>query len=193
MLACSFGLSFTAFGIVSALVSTITFVIQNIISKELFRDRKLDKLNMMLYSSSIAFILMTPIWYSIEGYYLTLPSTKDTLTKKEEDSQMMMLIFLFAMNGLSHFLQNVFAFSVLHLVSPVTYSIASLLKRIFVIVASIIWFKQAVTVTQGCGIVLTMFGLALYQRSRLFGGSEREFGGSKDRRYGYEKKLLYIL
>ena len=48
---------------------------------------------------------------------------------------------------------------VLALVSPVTYSIAGLCKRIFVIVVAIIWFGQKVSFLQCTGIVLTFVGL----------------------------------
>jgi solute carrier family 35 protein E1 len=48
---------------------------------------------------------------------------------------------------------------VLALVSPVTYSIAGLCKRIFVIVVAIVWFGQKVSFLQCTGIVLTFVGL----------------------------------
>lgn len=50
--------------------------------------------------------------------------------------------------------------------SPVTYSIASLVKRIFVIVMSIIWFGQVVSFAQWIGILLTFVGLWMYQSAK---------------------------
>ncbi|KAJ3393956.1 suppressor of loss of ypt1 [Lobulomyces angularis] len=60
-----------------------------------------------------------------------------------------------------------FAFTILSLVSPVTYSIASLVKRIFVITASIIWFGDSVSKLQGFGIFLTFLGLWMYDQARM--------------------------
>ena len=71
----------------------------------------------------------------------------------------------FLFNGTFHFLQNIMAFILLSLVSPVTYSVASLVKRIFVIVVSIVWFGNATTPLQAAGIALTFLGLYLYDRT----------------------------
>ena len=65
-----------------------------------------------------------------------------------------------------HFGQNWCAFTTLSLTSPVTYSIASLVKRIFVIVASILWFGQQVSFVQTIGILLTFIGLWMYQSAK---------------------------
>ena len=64
------------------------------------------------------------------------------------------------------FAQNILAFNVLSLVSPVTYSIASLLKRVFVIVLAILWFHQTVSALQWFGIALTFYGLWMYNDSK---------------------------
>ena len=57
------------------------------------------------------------------------------------------------------------AFVLLSLVSPVTYSVASLIKRVFVIVIAIVWFGNSTTSIQAVGIALTFFGLYLYDRT----------------------------
>ena len=59
------------------------------------------------------------------------------------------LIFIF--NGTVHFGQNIIAFSLLSVASPVAYSIAGLVKRIFVIVMSILWFGHRTTLVQAFG------------------------------------------
>ena len=137
---------------------------QNITCKQLFKSEKnqsttfkLDKLNLLFYPSSIAFISMFPFWLFSDGQTLftlqaSLPSTR--------------LVILFLLNGLSHFAQNVLAFTLLAKVSPITYSIASLFKRIFVISASIVYFKDQVNIYQGLGISLTFVGLWLYNTAR---------------------------
>jgi hypothetical protein len=51
----------------------------------------------------------------------------------------------FVFNGIFHFGQNILAFVLLSMVSPVTYSVASLIKRVFVIVMAIIWFRSPTT------------------------------------------------
>jgi solute carrier family 35 protein E1 len=71
----------------------------------------------------------------------------------------------YVFNGTFHFGQNIIAFVLLSMVSPVTYSVASLIKRVFVVVIAIIWFQNPTTKIQGLGIALTFFGLYLYDRT----------------------------
>jgi multidrug transporter EmrE-like cation transporter len=83
--------------------------------------------------------------------YYTTPTTPPTSGQTEHAQHhypTTSVLALFILNGLSHFCQNVFAFSILSLVTPVSYSIASLVKRIVVIVASILWFAQPVSSVQ---------------------------------------------
>ena len=121
---------------------------------------KLDKMNMMFYSSFFAFTLMFPLWLYSDG--LRLMQTE----KIQLDVSKSRLICYFLLNGTTHFAQSWFAFTTLSMSSPVTYSIASLVKRIFVIVLSILWFGQQVSVTQSLGIALTFVGLWTYQKAK---------------------------
>lgn len=51
--------------------------------------------------------------------------------------------------------------------SPVTYSIASLFKRVFVICFAIVWFGQSVSRLQWIGIALTIVGLWMYNSTKI--------------------------
>jgi solute carrier family 35, member E1 len=75
------------------------------------------------------------------------------------------LIYFF-LNGTVHFAQNYLAFAILSSTSPVTYSIASLVKRIAVICLAILWFNQAVHPVQAIGIGLTGIGLYMYNNAK---------------------------
>lgn len=183
MLACSGKHSFRGefFGILYALLATITFVTQNIFSKRLFNEaaiaeeqglgtqsRKLDKLNLLCYSSGLAFIITCPIWAWTEGIgilgdFLWDGSVDLTQSPNSFDHGRLTLEFIF--NGTFHFAQNILAFILLSMVSPVTYSVASLIKRVFVIIIAIFWFRSHTTNVQAAGIGLTFLGLYLYDRS----------------------------
>lgn len=173
ILACSFTYSNNIVGLSCALGSCFVFVTQNIFSKKLlFKEsklgdknpNKLDKLNVLFYSSSLSFLLMIPLWIYYDGNELFLNSNSTTI----EDTTMSTtrLIIYFILNGTMNFSQNWFAFTTLSLTSPVTYSILSLLKRIFVIVMSIVWFGQQISWTQAMGILLTFVGLYMYQKAK---------------------------
>jgi len=175
MLACSFDFRANAVGFLCALGSTLVFVSQNIFSKKLLpkdggasshtasdgADRKLDKLHLLLYSSGMAFLGMIPLWAYYDGYRFLISSEPTVRTASWST-----LVVLFTMNGTVHFLQNLLAFAILSLTSPVTYSIASLVKRIAVICMAIIWFRQPVYLVQGLGICLTFTGLYMYNLAK---------------------------
>jgi solute carrier family 35 protein E1 len=181
MLSCSAEFKGNLFGIVYAFLAAIIFVTQNIFSKRLFNEadkaeadgrhahsRKLDKLNLLCYSSGLAFLLTCPIWFWSEGIQILSDFFHDgslNLTNKPEAFDHGRLALEFIFNGTFHFGQNIIAFVLLSLVSPVTYSVASLIKRVFVVIISIIWFQNPTTSVQAVGIALTFFGLYLYDRT----------------------------
>ncbi|KAK4165053.1 triose-phosphate transporter family-domain-containing protein [Cladorrhinum sp. PSN259] len=183
MLACSSSHTFNGqfLGILYALLATIIFVTQNIFSKRLFNEaaraeaeglgaksKKLDKLNLLCYSSGMAFILTVPIWFWSEGFHILTDFLYDgsvdlTVAPNSFDHGRLTVEYIF--NGTFHFGQNILAFVLLSTVSPVTYSVASLIKRVFVITIAIIWFRSSTTRLQAVGISLTFLGLYLYDRS----------------------------
>ncbi|RIA97922.1 triose-phosphate transporter family-domain-containing protein [Glomus cerebriforme] len=170
MLACSSSTASSFIGFFFALTSTVIFVAQNIFSKKIlfnekhpgFETHKLDKLNVLFYSSLLAFGLMTPMWlyYDLLEYF----TSSSTVTYTASGWS---ILFYFWLNGTTHFAQAILALSILSMTSPVTYSIASLVKRIFVITASILWFGQKTTFIQGIGITLTFLGLYMYNNAKL--------------------------
>jgi solute carrier family 35 protein E1 len=90
------------------------------------------------------------------------------------------------MNGTVHFAQNIIAFVILSSTSPVTYSIASLIKRVAVICIAIVWFNQTVHPIQALGIVMTFTGLYMYNNAK----ADVEKGEKKMRRVEAARELM---
>jgi solute carrier family 35 protein E1 len=116
----------------------------------------------------MAFLLTGPIWLWSEGVdiigdFLWDGSVDLIQSPNSLDHGPLVLEYIF--NGTFHFGQNILAFVLLSMVSPVTYSVASLIKRVFVIIIAIIWFRSPTTRVQAVGIALTFLGLYLYDRS----------------------------
>ncbi|RMD40058.1 hypothetical protein DV735_g5081, partial [Chaetothyriales sp. CBS 134920] len=189
MMACSTDFSTNFWGLSAALIATIVFVVQNIFSKKLFtesaraeaegqtqRSRKLDKLNLLCYCSVGAFMLSAPVWLYTEGFAIIEDFWKDgavNLSEKKGALDHGELVLEFIFNGLTHFFQNILAFVLLSMMSPVSYSVASLIKRVWVIVVAVIWFRSSTTRLQLAGIVLTLIGLYLYDRTSMEDAAER--------------------
>lgn len=183
MLACSFDLRANGVGFLCALGSTIIFVSQNIYGKKLLphenddnklsgtkssNSGKMDKLNLLFYSSAMGFLLMVPIWIWIDFttqlklWFNPIYDPRSSVATQRTSG----LMFYFFCNGTVHFAQCIIALSVLSRTSPVTYSIASLIKRIAVICIAIVWFGQPVSGLQAFGMLLTFTGLYIYNQAK---------------------------
>ncbi|ABN66654.2 member of triose phosphate translocator family [Scheffersomyces stipitis CBS 6054] len=161
--------SYYVTGLVYAFVSMLIFVSQNIFAKKRLTiepekllpsnksedDEKVDKLTILFYCSLIGFTATIPVYlfselFSNEHFSLTQLTSSTFL--------------LILMNGCSHFFQSLLAFQILGMVSPINYSIANILKRIFIISISFFWESKNFSNTQQLGLVLTIFGLYCYDR-----------------------------
>lgn len=189
MLACSTDFSSNVLGIAAAFVAALVFVTQNIFSKKLFTEsdraqadglrgaKKLDKLNLLCYCSVGALIFTTPVWLYTEGFAILEDVWKDgslSLSSRKDALDHGALTMEFIFNGAFHFLQNIMAFVLLSMMSPVSYSVASLVKRVWVIVIAVIWFRSSTSNIQLFGIGLTCFGLYLYDRFSTEDPAERQ-------------------
>ena len=181
ILACSASFRGNFIGLTFAFGSAVLFVTQNIVSKKLFTEaakaeadltpiarRKPDKLNLLCYSSALAFLITLPIWAWSEGIPMVGDFLYDWSLDLEKrpgsfDHGRLTLEFLF--NGTFHFGQSLVAFVLLGMTSPVTYSVASLIKRVAVIIFAILWFGNPMTRVQAIGFGLTFGGLYLYDRT----------------------------
>lgn len=137
-------LSFNVFGFLMALLSTCIFCCQNVYSKRLFRDKELSYVMLLFYTSMASFVVMLPWWALSEAPNITY------------NASLTHLLSLYLLSAFCHWLQNVLAFAVLAAVSPLTYAIANTVKRIVVIVASILYFHNQVSLLNGSGITLVL-------------------------------------
>lgn len=207
-MACT-SLSFSAndlVGLSTALASTLIFVAQSIYSKNLIgrneasgrqeKEGKLDKVNILYYSSACSVVLMIPMALYYDGSALLFntrsavsisTSQFESIALAGASASLLYIVSMVVANGISQFFQTFLAFSVLNLVSPVTYSIASLFKRVFVICFAIIWFGQSVSRLQWAGIILTFFGLYLYNDSKASKSVQR--GEEKLRQEEKDKEM----
>jgi len=191
MLVCTFDVSGSNFlGLSCAFGSAIIFVSSNIFFKKVMpsgnqtSSHKLDKLNLLFYSSGMAFVLMIPVWLYYDfpnlmaAYYAPKHYTYLGGDDEERTAATHSVMYYFFLNGTVHFAQNIIAFIILSSTSPVTYSIASLIKRVAVICIAILWFAQPVHPVQAFGIAMAFTGLYMYNQAK----SDVEKGEHKMRR-----------
>lgn len=195
MLASTFdGSASSPVGLLCAFGSALVFVSSNIFFKKVVpsgsqaSSHRLDKVNLLFYSSGAAFVLMVPLWSftDLPRLLAALDNPTHIVHPNHGHPSIHSLSYHFIANALAHFAQNIIAFVILSSTSPVTYSIASLVKRIWVICMAILWFNQRVHPIQGAGIGLTFIGLYMYNSAT----SDVERGETKMRRVEATRDMM---
>ncbi|ORY59835.1 TPT-domain-containing protein, partial [Neocallimastix californiae] len=166
MLVCFNKSVFNILGFFCASLSCFVFASQNVFTKKVLSNykskaEKLDKFNVLFYFSLQAFILLTPWWLKVDGYNIIKNGLE--IDDSVDKNKFLLNVFI---NTVLNFFQSCFAFTLIHCVNPVTYSITGLVKRIFVILVTITLFGDSVTFVQGIGITITFVGLFLYNNAR---------------------------
>lgn len=152
-------LSFDMTGLISALIATMGFSLQNIFSKKVLKDTGIHHLRLLHLLGRLALFMFLPIWF-----YFDFSNILQHNVFVTTDYRVIALLFT---DGVLNWLQNIIAFSVLSLVTPLTYAVASASKRIFVIAASLLVLGNPVTWMNIFGMFLAIIGVLLYNRAKF--------------------------
>ena len=148
-------------GVLNALISTGSFTLQNIYSKKTMKDIDIHQLQLLEHMTLIAFLIFLPIWAVVDGRVFIFGTT-------EFDSENLYRILTFLVcAALCNVGQNIFAFCVISTVSPLSYSIANVSKRIVIITGSLLFFKDPITMTTVIGMCIAITGVFMYNKLKL--------------------------
>ena len=148
-------------GIVNALLSTCAFTLQNIYSKKVMKDIEIHQLQLLEHITIIALVVFTPVWAIVDGQ-IFLFGNPDF-----ENENLFQILILLILAALCNAGQNIFAFCVISTVSPLSYSIVNVTKRIVIISVSLLFFKDPFTLTTVLGMCIAITGVFLYYRVKL--------------------------
>jgi len=152
-------LSFTWFGFLAALSSTVCFALRGILSKQLMgksasNAKEMSPLNVFALGSLIALLFTVPVAIAVEGPALVSTHGLQLVTVHTAK--------LLALTGLSYYAYNAIAFQLLGKLDVVSHAVGNLGKRIFVIGFSVLAFHTPVTARAAIGSLMAIMGSGLY-------------------------------
>nr|GMD01161.1 phosphoenolpyruvate/phosphate translocator 2, chloroplastic-like [Ipomoea batatas] len=155
--------SFNWIGFSSAMASNLTNQSRNVFSK-IFMDKEeeaLDNINLFSVITIISFIFLTSFAILMEGARFTSSNLQYAASQgfSARDLWVRSLLAGFCF----HSYQQV-SYMILHMVSPVSHAVGNCVKRVVVIVSSVIFFQTPVSPINSLGTTIALAGVFLYSR-----------------------------
>ncbi|ONM29674.1 Phosphoenolpyruvate/phosphate translocator 3, chloroplastic [Zea mays] len=152
--------SFNWTGFWSAMASNLTNQSRNVLSKKLLAGDKdvMDDINLFSVITVLSFLLSCPLMIFAEGIKFTPGYLQSTGLNLQE------LCVRAALAGLCFHGYQKLSYLILSRVSPVTHSVANCVKRVVVIVSSVLFFSTPISPVNALGTGAALAGVFLYSR-----------------------------
>lgn len=152
--------SFNWAGFWTAMASNLTNQSRNVLSKKFMvkKEESLDNITLFSVITIMSFILLAPVAVFMEGVKFT-PSYLQSAGLNIRDVYIRSFIAALCF----HAYQQV-SYMILQRVSPVTHSVGNCVKRVVVIVTSVLFFKIPVSSINALGTGVALAGVFLYSR-----------------------------
>ncbi|XP_027917255.1 triose phosphate/phosphate translocator, non-green plastid, chloroplastic-like [Vigna unguiculata] len=152
--------SFNWVGFWSAMASNLTNQSRNVLSKKLMvnTEESIDNITLFSIITVMSFFISAPVTLLIEGVKFT-PSYLQSSGLNVNEVYIRCLLAALCF----HAYQQV-AYMILEKVSPVTHSVGNCVKRVVVIVSSVIFFRTPVSPINALGTAIALAGVFLYSR-----------------------------
>lgn len=140
--------------------------------KEHMTPPKMSATNLFATVTCISFIISIPLTVLVEGGILwdiinLNAKEKEDFNKEQSDRATLLYIVI---SGLFHYLNNEVMYLVLSNVHPITLAVGNTMKRVFIIVASVIVFSTPVSLQTAIGSSIGIGGVLLYSLMKQWYG-----------------------
>lgn len=165
-IACLKDLSFTWLGFVTALGSNAVFACRAVFSKMILTSSNISAPNLYGLVTIEAFKFALPL-VLLELFFSPAPLTSmwdDAVSAS--DGSTLALFKSIVFSGLFHYLNNEVMYLALNNVHPVTLAVGNTMKRVFIIVASVLVFQTQVSTTTAVGSTIGILGVLLYSLTK---------------------------
>jgi solute carrier family 35 protein E1 len=150
--------SFNWAGFGAAMGSNLTFQSRNVLSKKFMGKTTLDNINLFSVITIMSSVLLLPFMLYLEGFNYT-PAK---ISAMGLDPHFILSRALFA--GVCFHMYQQVSYMILQKVSPVTHSIGNCVKRVVVIVSSVIVFQTPVSMLNAVGTAIALSGVFMYSQ-----------------------------
>lgn len=156
-------LSFTILALASAMLSNVSSAARGVLSKKTMSGKKigenLDAQNLYAVLTAMSTLVLLPLMFAIEGTgffgaFKNLVAGGDFTNKS--------LGMLLGLGGATYYAYNEVAFLALGKVNPVTHAVGNTIKRVVIIVASVIAFKTPMSTGSIIGSSIAIAGTLMY-------------------------------
>mmetsp|Transcript_3544 Transcript_3544/g.8436 ORF Transcript_3544/g.8436 Transcript_3544/m.8436 type:complete len:401 (+) Transcript_3544:270-1472(+) len=156
-------LSFTVLALASAMLSNVSSSARGVLSKKTMSGKKvgenMDAQNLYAVLTAMSTVILIPFMLALEGLGM-FKSFGEVV--KAGDFTRKGLATLLALGGASYYAYNEVAFLALGKVNPVTHAVGNTIKRVVIIVASVIAFKTPMSTGSIIGSSIAIAGTLLY-------------------------------
>jgi len=156
-------LSFTVLALASAMLSNVSSAARGVLSKKTMSGKQigenLDAQNLYAVLTAMSTLILIPMMLAIEGTAF-IPAFKNLVAAGDFTNKS--LATLLALGGATYYAYNEVAFLALGKVNPVTHAVGNTIKRVVIIVASVVAFKTPMSTGSIIGSSIAIFGTLLY-------------------------------
>lgn len=156
-------LSFTWLSFTAGTLSAVTSATKAILSKKVLDGKPLGEnltpANMFAVLTILGFLFILPASLLIEGPAKVAAAWTSALAAGYTQPQLLKLL---GVSGFLYYIYNEVAFLALSEVAPVTHAVANTIKRVVIILASVIVFRNPVSKLGALGSALAIFGATAY-------------------------------
>lgn len=154
----------------TAMASNVAFALRAVMSKSGMNNyigENMNSVNLFAAVTIAAFILSIPLAFALEktsilGMWDAAVNGAKAVTNAKELTKSVVL------SGLFHYLNNEVMYLALSNVHPVTLAVGNTMKRVFIMVASVIVFRNPVSVQAGIGSAVGISGVLLYSLTKQY-------------------------
>lgn len=154
-------LNFNMIGFMGAMISNLAFVFRNIFSKRGMKGKSVSGMNYYACLSMLSLLLLTPFAIAVEGPQMWALGWKEAISQIGPN-----FVWWVVAQSVFYHLYNQVSYMSLDEISPLTFSIGNTMKRISVIVSSIIIFRTPVQPVNALGAAIAVFGTFLYSQAK---------------------------